>query len=112
MTNTSPPQILKIAFFAHNVPWAHKIRQNLTDSEKESYPSTSFPKLERSISQKLFNLKTLIDEISLEMININRELRKRRNEVDENIKRGTAFIFEEPFRIIKILSFTEVYVVK
>lgn len=107
MTNTQPPAILKIAFFAHNVPWAHKIRQNLTESEKERYPSTYLPKLERSISQKLFNLKTLIDETNLEMININRELRRRKEEVAENIRRDTAFVFEEPFRIIKILSFTE-----
>jgi len=107
MTKTPPPAILKIAFFAHNVPLIHKIRQNLTNSDEEKYHSTSLPKLERSISQKLFNLKTLIDETNLEMININRELRNRKSEVDENIKRGTVFIPEEPFRVIKILSFTE-----
>ena len=107
MNKTAPPTIVKIAFFGHNVPWAHKIRQNLTNSDKEKYPSTPLPKLERSISQKLFNLKTLIDETNLEMININKELRRRKREVEENIKRGTVFIPEEPFRIIKILSFTE-----
>lgn len=107
MNKKFSPARVKIAFFGHNVPWAHKIRQELNNSEKTKYPSTSLPKLERSISQKLFNLRTLIDETNLEMININREIRRRKNEVDENIKAGTAFIPEQPFRITKILSFTE-----
>lgn len=107
MKEQSSPTRVEIAFFGYNVPWAHKIRQELINSEKTEYSSTSLPKLERSISQKLFNLRTLIDETNLEMININRELRRRKNEVEGNIKTGTVFIPEQPFKIAKILSFTE-----
>lgn len=107
MNQNDSPRRLKIAFFAHNISWVYRIRKGLKNSKKQKYFSSSLPKLELSISQKLFNLKTLIEQTNLEMIHLNKELRRRKKEVIICMESDKAFLPEEPFRITKILSFTE-----
>lgn len=101
------PQKIKIVFIAPNIPWAHKILQNLRESEKNKYRSISLPTLARSISQKILNLQILLEKINEEMEILNVELIERKREIENCKKNDTAFSPAEKDRIILILSYTE-----
>jgi len=104
MTNYN---ILEIAYFSHGISWAYKVRQKMNDSQKKKYTKLGLVDKERTISRKISLIKSLVNNTNLEMREINKNLRKEKDEVNLCLKEGKAFFFEEIYRIYRVIAYFE-----
>lgn len=104
MTNNN---ILKIAYFSREVRWAHQVRRKMDEEQKKKYAKSGLSDIERTISRKISLIKSLVENTNLEMREINKILREKKGEVAHCLKTKKALIFEEIYRIYRIIGYFE-----
>lgn len=100
-------QEIIIPFFARHREWYDEIINLLDDNQKQNYKSTRLPPIARSLSCRLSEIRVLIDNITLEMTEIRKILNLKNKEVEECIKKRTAFPWVEPYHIYRIIAYME-----
>jgi len=100
-------QVLNIAFFARPAKWIYDILRELNPEQKKDYNNCPLYDLGVSISKKISLLRTLVSDVNLEMIEINRILRREKKEVEWCINNNKAFLFQDIHHIYRIYAYTE-----
>lgn len=104
MINTS---ILNIAYFSMEIKWAYQVRRKMDEKQKKKYAKSGLFDIEKTISRKISLIKSLVTNTNLEMREINKILEEKQQEVDHCIKTGKALIFEEIYRLYRIIAYFE-----
>jgi hypothetical protein len=101
--------ILNIAFFANQVPWAYKIISKMDETQKAIYSNSPLPEIVRSISRKQSIMRNIADNINLGMNKLN-TLLKNNKDADHCMQTGKALIFEDIHLIYSVLMYMEAFI--
>lgn len=104
MTNDN---ILTIAYFSTEIRWAYKVRRKMNNDQKNKYVKLGLVDIERTISRKISIIKSLVENTNIEMREINKNLREKKEDVDHCLKNDLAFNFEEIYRIYRVMAYFE-----
>lgn len=104
MTNDN---ILTIAYFSTEIRWAYKVRRKMNNDQKNKYVKLGLVDIERTISRKISIIKSLVENTNIEMREINKNLREKKEDIDHCLKNDLAFNFEEIYRIYRVMAYFE-----
>jgi len=101
-------KLLHIIYLVRNATWLYKVAHKVKEAgQSNKYNSSPLIDIGRSIDRKVASLRTLIQDSNLELIEINKILRKEKEKVDKCIEEKKGYSFPEDFRIYRLLAYSE-----
>lgn len=108
MAELENQKLLHITYLIRNATWLYKVAQKVQEAgQSNKYNSSPLNNIGKSIDRKVASLRTLIQDSNLELIEINKILRKEKEKVDKCIKETKGYSFPEGFRIYRLLVYSE-----